>query len=104
VAEVHLIAVDGEDFPLGVALFDLDRENRFLDLALQRLLVGEPELFLEVARELLREVLAPWARRRSMMSVNAATAMRQTLTPKWRSNSVSSVARMACRSSGLMSS
>ncbi len=53
--EVHLVAVDREDFLLGVALLDLDREDRLANLALERLLVVEAELFLEVARELLRQ-------------------------------------------------
>ena len=39
-----------------------------------------------------------------ILSVAAAAAMRQTLTPKCRSNSVSSVAMIACFRSGLMSS
>ena len=55
VARVHLVAVDREDLFLGVALLDLDREDGLADLALERLLVGEAELLLEVARELLRQ-------------------------------------------------
>ena len=54
-AEVHLVAVDREDLLLGVALLDLDREDDLADLALERLLVGQAELILEVARQLLRE-------------------------------------------------
>ena len=51
VPEVHLIAVEGEDLVLRVALLDLDGENRFLDLPLPRFLVGEEQL----AGELLGE-------------------------------------------------
>ena len=54
-AEVHLVAVDREDLALGVALLDLDREDDLADLALERLLVRQAELILEVARQLLRE-------------------------------------------------
>ena len=54
VTEVHLIAVDREDFLLRVPLLDLDREDRFANLALEQLLFGQPEL-IEVARDLLRE-------------------------------------------------
>ena len=50
-AEVHLIAVEGENLVLGVALLNPDREERFLDLAFPRLLVGQKQL----ARELLRQ-------------------------------------------------
>jgi hypothetical protein len=39
-----------------------------------------------------------------MMSVITAAPMRQMLMPKWLSKAVSSVAMIACRSSGLMSS
>ena len=53
VAEVHLVAVDREDLLLRVPLLDLDREDRFANLALEGLLVGQAELILEVARELL---------------------------------------------------
>ena len=35
VPEVHLIAVDGEDFLLRVALLDLNREDDFPDLPLE---------------------------------------------------------------------
>ena len=59
VAEVHLVAVDREDLFLRVALLDLDREDRLAHLALERLLLGEPELLLQVARELLRERARP---------------------------------------------
>src|SRR4051794_9352038 len=55
VAEIHLIAVDREDFLLRIALLDLDRENRFAHLPLERFLVGQAELFLEIARQLLRQ-------------------------------------------------
>jgi len=55
VAEVHLVAVDREDLFLGVALLDLYGENRLADLPLERLLVIEPELLFEVARQLLRQ-------------------------------------------------
>ena len=59
VAQVHLIAVDREDLALGVALLDLDRENQLLHLPLEGVGKGllafrrEPELLLEIARELL---------------------------------------------------
>ena len=49
--EVHLVAVHREDLFLGVPLLDLNREDRFLDLARPPLLVLEEEL----ARQLLRE-------------------------------------------------
>src|SRR5260370_28049666 len=54
-AQVHLVAIDREDLPLGVPLFDLNGKHHFLELALERLLVGEAELLLEVPRELLRQ-------------------------------------------------
>ena len=105
VAEVHLVAVDREDLSLGVALLDLDREDDLAHLPLERLLVGQAELFLQVARQLLREraraLRAPALRR---CRSTAATTMRQMLMPKCRSNSASSVAMIAWRRSGLMSS
>jgi hypothetical protein len=55
VAQIHLVAVDREDLALGVALLDLDGEDRLADLALERLLVRQAELILEVARQLLRQ-------------------------------------------------
>ena len=54
VAEVHLIAVDREDFLLGVPLLDLNREDDLAHLALEQLLLGQAEV-IEVARHLLRE-------------------------------------------------
>ena len=36
--EIHLVAVEGEDLALGIALFDLDSEDRLVDLP-------DPELF-----------------------------------------------------------
>ena len=54
-AEIHLVAVDGEDFLLRVALLDLDGENRLAYFSLERFLVGEAELLLEVAGQLLGE-------------------------------------------------
>jgi hypothetical protein len=51
VAEIHLVAVEGEDLVFGVPTLDLEREDRFLDLALDRLLRFEEQL----ARELLRQ-------------------------------------------------
>ncbi len=51
VAEQDVIAVEREDFVLGVALLDLDREERFLDLAFPGLVERQEQ----VARELLRE-------------------------------------------------
>src|SRR6185503_18992723 len=59
VAEIHLVAVDREDLPLGVALLDLDGEDRLADLALERLLIRQAELILEVPRQLLRERARP---------------------------------------------
>ncbi len=55
VTEVHLVAVDREDFLLRVALLDLNRENRFADFPFERFLVVETELLFQVPRELLRE-------------------------------------------------
>ena len=44
VPEVHLVAVKGEDLVLRVALFDLNREDGFLDLALPRLFIRQEQL------------------------------------------------------------
>ena len=61
VPQVHLVAVDREDLALRVPLLDLDRENQLLHLPLEGVGKGllafrrEPELLLEIARELLRE-------------------------------------------------
>ena len=92
VAEVHLVAVEREDLALGVALLDLDREERFLDLPLPGLLVGQEQL----ARSCWVSVLAPAALRRSTMSLTSVTTMRGMLRPKCCSNSESSAARIAC--------
>src|SRR5262249_58732760 len=54
VAEVHVIAVNGEDFPLRVPLFELDGENDLPNLALEQLLFGETKL-VDIARHLLRQ-------------------------------------------------
>jgi hypothetical protein len=54
VAEVHLVAVDREDFFLGVALLDLNRKDDLAHLALEQLLLGQAEV-IEVARHLLSE-------------------------------------------------
>src|SRR5438876_1189353 len=54
VAEVHLVAVDREDFLLGVPLLDLNREDDLAHLALEQLLLGQAEV-IEVARHLLRQ-------------------------------------------------
>ena len=51
VAEVHVVAVEGEDLALRVALLDLDREDRFLDLPLPRLVERQEQ----VPGELLRQ-------------------------------------------------
>ena len=53
VSEVHLVAVDGEDFLLRVALLDLDREDGLADFPLERLLFGQAELVFQIAGELL---------------------------------------------------
>ena len=45
----NVIAVEREDLALGVALLDLHRENEFLELPLERLLVGQEQ----VPRQLL---------------------------------------------------
>ncbi len=50
--EVDLVAVEGEDLALGVALLDLDGEQRFLHLAFEALLEPDGE---EVAGQLLRQ-------------------------------------------------
>src|SRR5438093_958283 len=55
VAEVHLVAVDREDLFFRVALLDLNGEDRFLDLALDRFFARQPELVAQVARDLLGE-------------------------------------------------
>jgi hypothetical protein len=61
VREIHLVAVDREDLLFRVPLLDLNREDDFLDLPLQRLgkalltLGGEPELVFQVAGQLLRQ-------------------------------------------------
>ncbi len=65
VAEVHLVAVEREDLALGVALLDLDREDRFLDLAFRGLVVGQEQL----ARELLGERARAVHRGAAMMSL-----------------------------------
>ena len=52
--EVHLVAVDREDFLLRVALLDLDGENHLANLALEQFLLREAEL-IEIAGDLLRE-------------------------------------------------
>ena len=49
--EVHLIAVERKNLVLRITLLDPDREERLLDLALPRLLVGQKQF----ARELLRQ-------------------------------------------------
>ena len=59
VAEIHLIAVDREDFLFRVALLDLDRQNRFFDLPLDRFFVAETELIPQVPGELLRQSARP---------------------------------------------
>ena len=51
VAPRNVIAVEREDLALRVALLDLNRQERFLDLAVQRLLVGQEQ----IARQLLRQ-------------------------------------------------
>ena len=43
-AEEDLVEVELEDLVLGVGLLDAEREDRFLDLAVERLLVGEQEV------------------------------------------------------------
>ena len=61
-AEVHLVAVDREDFLFRVPLLDLDRQDHLADLALEELLLRQPEL-IQIARNLLRQragaLLAP---------------------------------------------
>jgi hypothetical protein len=52
VAEVYLVAVEGEDLLLRVAFLELDGDDRFLDLALPRLLEAD-RCGKQVARELL---------------------------------------------------
>ena len=49
--QVHLVAVQGENLALRVALLDLDGEDRLLDLPLPCPLVGQKE----IPRELLRD-------------------------------------------------
>ncbi len=44
VSEVHVVAVEGEDLALGVPLLDLDREDRFLDLAFPRLVERQEQV------------------------------------------------------------
>ncbi len=55
VPQVHLVAVDREDLFLRVPLFNLDGEDDLLDLPLQGFLLRQPELFFQIARELLRQ-------------------------------------------------
>jgi hypothetical protein len=43
VAEVHQVQIEGEDLLLGVALLELDRDERLLDLAAPSALAGEEE-------------------------------------------------------------
>ncbi len=50
-AEIHLVAVEGEDLFLRVALLDLDGEQRFLDLAFPGLLVGQKQLACQLLRQ-----------------------------------------------------
>jgi hypothetical protein len=52
VAEVDLVRVEREDLALRVSLLDLDRQDRFLHLALDRLVEADGK---EIARELLRD-------------------------------------------------
>ena len=57
VTENHLIAIEREDLALRVALFDLDRDEDLLDLALGTLVAERESHFIgkQVARELHRE-------------------------------------------------
>ena len=43
-AEIDLVEIELEDLLLGIGALDLEREQRFLDLALERDLVGQKEV------------------------------------------------------------
>ena len=52
VTEVHLVAVNREDLLLGVALFDLNRQDHLADFAVEEFLLREAE-FIEISSDLL---------------------------------------------------
>ena len=100
VPEVHVVAVEGQDLALRVALLDLDREDRFLDLPLPRLVERQEQ----VARELLRE-----RARAGALPVDDVARRRDRRCEGCSGRSgvskpASSAATMACRSDTGMSS
>ena len=112
--EEDVVGVEGEDFALGVSLFNLDGDDGLANLAL-----GTDVANLEADRiwQQLRAsccviVLAPAGRVSAgdqvlsprSMSRAARTAIAEMFRPKWRSKSPSSAAMIACRSCGAMSS
>ncbi len=58
VPEIHLVAVEREDLALGVALLDLDREDRFLDFSFRCLVIGQEQLAGELLGQRARAVHA----------------------------------------------
>ena len=100
VAEVDLVAVEGEDLFLGEVLLDLEGEDGLLDLALVGLLRGQEEH----ARELHGqggEALAAAARRGSWRGRRPGCA--RGSCPRCFQKSASSTATTALRSTGGMS-
>jgi hypothetical protein len=57
--QVHLVAIDGEDFLLRVTLLDLNSEDRFLDLSFEGLLIRQAKVIAQVSRQLLGERARP---------------------------------------------
>ena len=99
VAEVDLVAVEGEDLFLGEALLDLEGQDDLLDLPLVGLLGGEEQQ----PRELHGQRGEALALASGAEVGEGRAGTRQTLTPMCFQKSESSTATIALRSTGGMS-
>ena len=91
-AEIGAIEIKPQDLSLGQPEFEPDGEIGLLDLALQRALVGEEDIF----GELLRDASSRPAPRSSARALTvSARNVPITSTPKWSKNRRSSVASTA---------